>query len=645
MILLVEDEVLIALSEKKQLESYGYEVMLAHSGEAAVKSAGAVTEIDLILMDIDLGKGMDGTQAAANILKIRDIPIVFLSSHMERETVEKTEKITSYGYVLKNSSITVLDASIKMAFKLFEAFKKEREKEEVLKKNERLFSAIFDANPMSMQILDKNGCTLKTNPAFISLFGSAPPAGYSLFEDKQLSQPGTKEIVELLRKGEHIRFPEVFFNAHDSLPELPDIPVVVRTTGYPLHGSKGNPEEYVLMHENITAQRQVEEKNEKHLFEMHFLSRSALECINLSPDADIYGFFAKKLSLLLPGYKIILSEFSEEENLATVKAVEVGDDLLSTVVKILGRNLIGMKSPIPPNGRQELMGTGIVTGPKGTFDIAGGSIPKAVCSMLDKVLHIGTIYGMGISTENQLYGNVVMISPQGTVLEDSSMLESFIRQTSVAIQKRLADDRIKTLLNEKTTLLLEVQHRIKNNIASIEGLLTLQLNSLANPEAESALKDAIGRVGSIRILYEKLLLNDDYRETSVKDYLESLIDSVLVLYPGKSGIACERKIEDFTLSLRNLSALGIVVNEILTNTMKHAFSDRGSGVITISLKRTKDRVKLTIQDNGRGLPEEFDLQKSKGFGHMLIGMLSEQLNGTFTMSSGRGTKSILEFDV
>ena len=92
---------------------------------AAVEKTPA---IDLILMDINLGNGMDGTDAAAIILKDHDLPVVFLSSHMEPEVVAKTEKITSYGYVVKNSSITVLDASIKMAFKLFEAKIKEKEK-------------------------------------------------------------------------------------------------------------------------------------------------------------------------------------------------------------------------------------------------------------------------------------------------------------------------------------------------------------------------------------------------------------------------------------------------------------------------------------------------------------------------------------
>lgn len=121
-ILLVEDEALIALNEAKMLAKQGYEVVTAYSGRKAIEATGSDSDISLILMDIDLGKGMDGTEAAAQILNKKDIPIVFLSSHTEPAVVEKTEKITSYGYVVKNSGPTVLDTSIKMAFKLYQAY-------------------------------------------------------------------------------------------------------------------------------------------------------------------------------------------------------------------------------------------------------------------------------------------------------------------------------------------------------------------------------------------------------------------------------------------------------------------------------------------------------------------------------------------
>lgn len=120
-ILLVEDEAILAMSKKIELDKYGYNCIHASNGEKAldlIESGGK--EIDLILMDIDLGKGLDGIQTAQKILKTHDLPIIFLSSHEEKEIVAQTEKITSYGYVVKSSKITVLDASIKMAFKLYD---------------------------------------------------------------------------------------------------------------------------------------------------------------------------------------------------------------------------------------------------------------------------------------------------------------------------------------------------------------------------------------------------------------------------------------------------------------------------------------------------------------------------------------------
>jgi DNA-binding response OmpR family regulator len=124
-ILLVEDEYLIALNGIAQLENIGYKTFHAINGEIAIEMAtNPLNAIDLILMDIDLGSGIDGTETAKIILEKFELPILFLSSRTEKEIITRTEKNTSFGYVAKNSNITVIDASIKMAFKLFEAHQK-----------------------------------------------------------------------------------------------------------------------------------------------------------------------------------------------------------------------------------------------------------------------------------------------------------------------------------------------------------------------------------------------------------------------------------------------------------------------------------------------------------------------------------------
>src|SRR6056297_2153210 len=155
-ILLVEDEAILALSEAKMLEKNGYEVTTAYSGEKAIKAVASNSDIDLILMDIDLGRGMDGTEAAQEILKKHDLPIAFLSSHTEPEIVEKTEGITSYGYIVKNSGETVIIAAIKMAFRLFEAKMKEKEHKEALLHSHNLMSYIIEHNQSAVAVHDKN---------------------------------------------------------------------------------------------------------------------------------------------------------------------------------------------------------------------------------------------------------------------------------------------------------------------------------------------------------------------------------------------------------------------------------------------------------------------------------------------------------
>ncbi|MFW6209061.1 MAG: PAS domain S-box protein [Spirochaetota bacterium] len=180
-ILLVEDEALIALSEARLLQKHGYEVSTAYNGAHAVEAVTADHTISLILMDIDLGKGMDGTEAAEKILEQHDLPIVFLSSHTEPAIVEKTEGITSYGYIVKNSGETVLLASIKMAFRLWES--------------EDKFRKAFEHTSVGMALTSASGELLKVNKAFAAMLGYSKQELLKLtIDDVDLNFPSTRFI-------------------------------------------------------------------------------------------------------------------------------------------------------------------------------------------------------------------------------------------------------------------------------------------------------------------------------------------------------------------------------------------------------------------------------------------------------------------
>jgi PAS domain S-box-containing protein len=171
-ILLVEDEVFIAFAEQALLERYGCTVLLAHTGERAVELALSTADLDLVLMDINLvPRGMDGIEAAQRILAARDLPLIFLSSHCEREVVERTEGITSYGYIVKNSGETVLVASIKMAFRLFEAKLEARARQERLRASEERFQLIDRASLDAIYSYDLEGRFTHASLSLCSLLG------------------------------------------------------------------------------------------------------------------------------------------------------------------------------------------------------------------------------------------------------------------------------------------------------------------------------------------------------------------------------------------------------------------------------------------------------------------------------------------
>jgi PAS domain S-box-containing protein len=211
--------------------------------------------------------------------------------------------------------------------------------------------------------------------------------------------------------------------------------------------------------------------------------------------------------------------------------------------------------------------------------------------------------------------------------------------------RKLAEEKIKNLLSEKELLLKEVHHRIKNNMNTIKGLLTLQLHSMDDPVCSSHLSDVENRIQSMIILYDKLYCSQNYRELSIKDYIENLAVEIIYNFPNRDIVKLETDIEDFILNVQLLAPLGIIVNELLTNIMKHAFTGRNSGIVKISSYMKNNTATLIINDNGKGLPEGTGFQDSTGFGLNLVNMLIQQMDGKIDVQVNEGTTFILQFKV
>ncbi len=149
-ILLVEDQAIVALATSQRLKAQGYDITVAGNGEEAVKLAvspdGGGAKFDLILMDVDLGEGMDGVEASRMILSESSVPIVFLTGHSDPETVSRVREVSRYGYVLKSSGELQLQLAVESALDLFGAHQRIEEREEELE-------AIYESVPLSLLIV------------------------------------------------------------------------------------------------------------------------------------------------------------------------------------------------------------------------------------------------------------------------------------------------------------------------------------------------------------------------------------------------------------------------------------------------------------------------------------------------------------
>jgi two-component sensor histidine kinase len=193
-------------------------------------------------------------------------------------------------------------------------------------------------------------------------------------------------------------------------------------------------------------------------------------------------------------------------------------------------------------------------------------------------------------------------------------------------------------------LLREAHHRIKYNINTIASLLASQSRSIKNPEAAAILKEAIGRVHSMAKLYDRLLLSTDYRNVPAARYLGDLTDSAVALFTDQKKVTVKKQLDDALIDAKKLFLLGIVTNELLTNMMKYAFIGRDVVMIEIGFTKTGSKATLTIQDDRVGLLDGLDVESSERFDLRLVRMLAQQLEGTFSLESHGGTRSVLEFE-
>lgn len=213
--------------------------------------------------------------------------------------------------------------------------------------------------------------------------------------------------------------------------------------------------------------------------------------------------------------------------------------------------------------------------------------------------------------------------------------------------QHLSNQRLQRLLEEKDILLREVHHRVKNNLQIIISLLNLQARQLGlDSTAAAALQTSQQRIRAIAAVHEKLYQSENLARVAMGQYIAGMARQLAAAYTQpEQRIQIETKIEDFVLGIDIALPIGLIVNELLTNALKHAFAGREHSRIDILLTHSAGRARLTVQDDGAGLPADVDEQSGGKLGMTLVRALARQIGGVVTITRGNGTAVTVDFSV
>lgn len=245
-------------------------------------------------------------------------------------------------------------------------------------------------------------------------------------------------------------------------------------------------------------------------------------------------------------------------------------------------------------------------------------------------------------------GGIVLALVIAALLYRQSTLRKKNNKT-VTLQNKLItnkNEQLENLITEKEWLLKEVHHRVKNNLQIVMSLLYTQAAYLQNTDAIDAIRDSQNRVQAISIIHQKLYSKSNVATIIMSDYVNDLVRHLCACYDcNHRRIKLKEVIEQVNLDISQAVPMGLILNEAITNAIKYAFGTDGGEIVIEGHRLGMDTVKLTIADNGKGLPDNFDLAETSSLGMEMMKALSKQLGGSFEISGNPGVNITVLFKV
>jgi PAS domain S-box-containing protein len=512
--------------------------------------------------------------------------------------------------------------------------------EEALQASERRFKTLVKNSGDMFSLVNEEGLCIYNSPSFYTI------TGYT--EDEIVG----KTVFQFLHPDDTEQIQKTFFQEIGELG-ISDLYVYrfrISNGSYLYFESRGSNQladstlnAIILNTRDISERVRVKLELEQQNKHIEKLALSTIGYLNLSADDNHYDYIAEQLRLLVPGSIIVVNEYNQRENLITCKSITGVEDVNEIFGKYADRVTVGTTFTPTDQALTELKEGKIREVEGGLYTLLFQRFPKKLSDFVQSASGIVKIYSMGLMWEGNLFGNVVLMTTESSGKVNEKVVETFLNVASVALQRKRAEELIVESLHEKTVLLKEVHHRVKNNLQIVSSLLELQAYQVNDTKMKELFNDSQTRVRSMALVHERLYQSSNLSKIQYEEYVNQLVSYLFDSYMPKN-IRKEVITEPVELGIDEAVPLGIIINELVTNSIKYAYPDGQDGVIRILLSETREgRIRLIVEDEGVGLPQSVRVGEHSTLGLELVNALVQQLDAVMSVDSSRGTKVTIQF--
>jgi len=610
-ILLVDDKQENLLAVEAVLESEGYDFIRAESAKEALKILLKDQDFSLILLDVNMPE-INGFETAEMIYKrerLQHIPIIFITAYdTDEHNFFSGYKSGGIDYICKPINPELLRLKVQI---FIELFRKNRElylKEKELKSlNKELQSQIKEKEKIANELRFRN--IQLSDAQKLTLIGSwewdvltdivsGSEEIYDIFEiDKNLESFSSRELLGKIHPSDenYVRSAIV-----ESISENKPFDLYFR-----ISGSGGT--------KFINKKGRTVTNSSKDVIKIYGTSQDITELKKTKEQLKIFSLFERMLSEIYifneDDLKLVFANAEALRNLS-LSSAELKNLAFPALLSETDEKSLRRKIKLLSAGKEDKV-------------VLFDNIKREDNSSYPVEMHIQLI-------------------DQGQQWEE---LPAFSSRVCLAVvldltERKRTEHRLLTSLKEKETLLKEIHHRVKNNLQIISSLLNLQKNTDLDSQAINVINECITRVRAMSILHEKLYRSKDFGGIDIVSYIKELGEYLIKTYSSiNMNIDLSIIGDSNQVNMDTGISLGLILNELISNSIKHAFRGRKEGIITIEFHNVDgDQYCLKVRDDGRGFPDDFDIEKVQSLGMLLVNSLVHQLRGDLIMHNNHGAE-------